>query len=923
MLVGRETETAAIDGLLAAARGGQSGVLVLRGEAGIGKSALLDYAREQASGFTLLRGIGIESESDLAYAALHQILRPVLDRLDRLPEPQAAALRGAFALSAEDVHDRFRVSLGTLGLLAEAADSAPLLCLVDDSQWLDRSSADALVFAARRLQAESLVLLFAVRDDDERPFDARGLPELRLASLTAQDSRTLLGRRLGSEISAGVVEWLIDNADGNPLALIELPDALTPRQLEGRDALAGTLPPTTSVEQAFVERVNRLPSGSRRMLVLAAAEETGERATIVAAAAALGLDAAALAPAEAEGLIRVAPHVVEFRHPLVRSAVYNAAGFTDRELAHRALAAVLDGEADADRRAWHRAAAAVGGDAEVAAELEATADRAARRGGHSAAAAALERAAELSEDPAAQGRRLVLAAVAAGLAGRTARAIAIADRAELLVEDAVQRADLAHVRGDAELLAGRPEHASDVFAAGAKAIAATDPRRGLELSGASIRAAALCGDGERVGRGLELASSIEPDPTDEHQVLMSVINRGVTAIQRGNLAAGGPVLRDVLRRASESDHPRFVMLGAIAATFLGDHEQAMALHGRLAAEARRSGALGTLVNALASQAGSAFFARKLPEATAQADEAARLASDLGLENPAAQPRALLAWIAALRGDADTCRRYADQALKLAAARGLALAAATATWALAELDLGAGRWEDALRGLEAVGEVRRGFSHPLLALISTPDRVEAAVRAGRPESATQAFAAFETWVTSAETSWARPVLERCRGLLAAGGAAHAHFEEALRLHADDNSFDRARTALLFGELLRREKQRSAAREHLRAALTTFEQFSATFWAERAASELRATGETARKRDPSTLAELTPQELQIATLVGEGGSNKEIATQLFLSPRTVEYHLRKVFQKLGISSRAELIRSGVEGAVEASERAIAVT
>jgi DNA-binding NarL/FixJ family response regulator len=467
-------------------------------------------------------------------------------------------------------------------------------------------------------------------------------------------------------------------------------------------------------------------------------------------------------------------------------------------------------------------------------------------------------------------------------------------------------------------MGGRPEAASDVFAAGSEAVADHDGRRGLELAGASIRAAALCGDGKRVMRGLQLANSIVPDPNDQQQMLMSAINRGVESVQRGDLQQGGPELRDVLAQTADSDDPRLVTLGAVAATFLGDHEQARQLHGRVASEARRTGALNVLVNALGSQAGSSFFARKLPEAAAQADEAARLARDLGLENPAAQPLALLAWIAAVQGREDECRRYAQEALALSAARGLALAAATATWALAELDLGKGRWEDALEGLEAVAEVRAGFSHPLLSLISTPDRVEAAVRAGRPESAEQAFSSFETWATSSKAPWAQPVLERCRGLLAPGDEAAEHFEEAIRLHADaGSSFDRARTELLYGELLRRDKKRSEARRHLRAAQTTFEQFSAAFWLERAGSELRATGETARRRDPSTLAQLTPQELQIATLVGEGGSNKEIAAQLFLSPRTVEYHLRKVFQKLGISSRAELIRHSVGQQVEREE------
>jgi DNA-binding CsgD family transcriptional regulator len=493
----------------------------------------------------------------------------------------------------------------------------------------------------------------------------------------------------------------------------------------------------------------------------------------------------------------------------------------------------------------------------------------------------------------------------------------IADRAEPFLSDPISRAELAQVRGEAEVLAGRPEHASDVFHAGAETVVAHDRRRAFELVGASIRSAAMCGDTPRVLRGLALGKSIAPDPDDREQVVMDKINRGVDFIQHGDAPSGAPLLREALAGADSAD-PREVYLAAVAATFLGDHELAQRLHGRLAADARAKGALGVLVNALASQAGANFLCRKLGEAGTQADEAARLARDLALENPAAQPLALLAWIAALEGREDDCLRLGDTALRLATARGLALPAATATWALAELDLGRGRWEDALRGLEAIADVRPAFSHPMLSLISTPDRVEAAVRAGRPESARAAFDRFAAWAASSGAAWALPVVERCRGLLATGDAADGHFADALRLHAEEgSSFDRARTELVYGELLRRDKKRSAAREHLRAAQATFEQFNAALWLERASSELRATGETARRRDPSTLAQLTPQEQQIAALVAEGGSNKEIAAQLFLSPRTVEYHLRKVFQKLGISSRAELIRHGLAAGGEREE------
>src|SRR5262245_42192439 len=369
MLIGRAAETAAIEGLLANAREGRSGVLVVRGEAGVGKSALLEHAVAKAGGFRILRGVGVEVESELAYAALHQILRPVFDRIDRLPEPQAASLRAAFALSDETVDERFRVSLGVLGLVAEVAEETPLLCVVDDAQWLDQASADALVFVARRLEAETVVLLFAARDDEDRPFVAPGLSELRPPSLSPRDAHLLLAERLGSTVAAGVIDWLVESANGNPLALVELPSNLTPAQLPGHDPLSGRLPPATSVEQVYLERIERLPPSVRKVLVVAAAEETGSRATIERAAAEVGLDVEELEAAEAAGLLRIDAARLEFRHPLVRSAVYRGAGFRDREGAHRAVAAVLDRRVDADRPAWHRAAATVGTDEEGADEL--------------------------------------------------------------------------------------------------------------------------------------------------------------------------------------------------------------------------------------------------------------------------------------------------------------------------------------------------------------------------------------------------------------------------------------------------------------------------------------------------------------------------------------------------------------------------
>jgi DNA-binding CsgD family transcriptional regulator len=907
MLIGRNAETAAVDRLLAGARDGRSGVLVLRGEAGVGKSALLEYGLERADGMTVLRGLGIESESELAYAALHQVLRHQLDGLEQLPSPQAAALRAAFGLSTETVDDRFLISLAVLGLLADAAESRPVLCLVDDAQWLDQASADALIFAARRVEAESIAFVFAVREDPARPFPTPGLAELTVDPLSRDESRELVRARLGSDASPTVLEWLVESANGNPLALLELPTSLSTAQLAGREPVGRTVPPATSVEEAYLERVARLPAATRELLIVAACEPAGDRSTIAHAATALGLKASDLAAAEEDGLIHVDAGQVAFHHPLVRSAVYRDASFTERERAHRAIAAVLVDEHDADRRAWHRAAATVGSDDEVAAELEASAGRARSRAGRAAAAAALERAAELSSDPAEAGRRFVLAALDAGPGGRPRRAAELADRADPLVVDPSLRADLAMVRGMAEVLVGRQDVGADILTSGAEAAAAF-PAKALNIVAVAANAAMLSGDLSRVERALAVASGIEPDPSDERQLMLKALLDGGAYVLRGDVAGGAAQLEEGLTRAARSADPGDVVLAAIAAVNLGDDRRGREYYARAETRSRAAGAFATLVMSLSGQAALSLLDRRIADAASQAEEVLRLGRELGMENPGLRAEAVLAWAAAFHGRDEECRAMAERVLAVSAARSLALPAATAAWALAELDLGSGRWEEALAQLTQLAEVRPGFGNNLVAIRSTADLVEAAVRAGRPEAAAAPLAGFEKWVAQTHAPWSLPLLARCRGLLEANvDIAAEHFEEALRLHgAGGGPFDRARTELVYGELLRRERRRVEARRQLRAALGAFEQLGAALWAERASVELRATGERARRRDPSTLAQLTPQELQIARLVGEGQSNKDVAAQLFLSPRTVEYHLRKIFSKLGISSRAELIR-----------------
>jgi len=919
MLIGRNNETAAIGRLLEGGRAGKSGVLVLRGEAGIGKSALLEHAVENATGFTILRGAGIESESELAYAALHLILRPVFDRIEGLPEPQAIALRSAFALSAETVEERFRVSLGVLGLLAEVAEEDPLLCVVDDAQWIDRASADALVFAARRLTMERIVLLFSARDDENRSFAASGLPELRPTALTPRESRSLLAQQCGTEIAGGALDWLIANADGNPLALVELPKSLSRSQLAGQDSLAGRLPPTTSVERLYLERVEALPHSVRALLVLTAAEELGARATIERAAAELGLEIGELAAAEAAGLITVDSERISFRHPLVRSAVFRGATFTEREQAHRTLAKSSTEEGNPDRAAWHRAAATIGTDEELARELASTAERARLRGGYAAASAALERAAELSGDTEEGIRRLVAAGTAAWHGGQTERAKTLLDRTKGLDFDPRLRADADHIRGEIEVQCGALPEAGEILFSAAERIAPFDSKKAFEMFVDAGSVAGRSGDIARMSEvGLRIAEL--PRGEDEISSLLTGLVFSLARVVEGQTAAEVRELVEAIVQAETFYDPRLLTWAATGASVVGDQALETALLRGAVDAARASGAVDTLVLVLEIVVASGVVAGRY-NIESEATEGLGLAREAGLLNAAALDLAALAWVAALRGRVDECRAFAAQATSVARQHGLGNANSLAEWAVALLDLSIGRPEETVSRLAALHESPPGVAHPLFTLMAVPDLVEAGIRAGREEEAREAFSALDSFAQPGAPGWAHAHAARCRALLAQNGDAVAAFDHAMRLDADSNRpFDAARTKLLYGEFLRRHRRRADSREHLRAAVEEFDELGAAAWAERARTELRASGETARKRDPSTIAQLTPQELQIARLVSDGLSNKEAAAQLFLSPRTIDYHLRKVFMKLGISSRAELIKHGISADDTASTEAV---
>jgi DNA-binding NarL/FixJ family response regulator len=914
VLYGRDAERARIWELLEAARASRSGALVIRGEAGIGKSALLADARDRAEDMHVLNAGGVESESELPFAGLHQLLRPALHLIDGLPGPQAAALNGALGLGDRGGEDRFLISVACLTLLSDLAERRPVLCLVDDVHWLDTPSADALLFVARRLEAEGIVMLMAARDGDAPRFEARDLPELGLRGLDAEAAGAVVARAADQGLAPSVCDSLVERAGGNALALVELPAALTAGQLAGTESLPEALPLTRGVERLFLERVRLLPEPTQLLLLIVAADDSGLLTPVVRAAETLGVTPESLSAAERVGLVSAQGLRLDVRHPLVRSAIYQAASSSERRAAHLALADAFSGELESDRRAWHRAAAAVGPDPEVAAELESASERARRRSGHAAAAAALERASELSPDPPSAARRLVIAADAAWHAGQPDRALALLDRADPEVSDPPLRAQLDHLRGVIEFRRGSLSHAGAMLMAAAEAIAPHDPRKALELLFDAANTGVDSGDYARVGEAGRLAAALPRSEDDDFTFLAGLLV-GVGSLIEGKTTEHVPLVLEVVERADDFDQPRWLVWAAIGAGAVGDLPRGAALLRRAAALARASGAVDALTLVLLAGAVEGIVAGRY-EVAAEAEEGLALAHDAGLDNSASIYRAVLAWFAAVQGRDEDCRRLAAEAAEHARAAGLGLANSLAEWAFALVDLSAGRADEAASRLGALAASPPGTSHPYIVLMSTPDLVEACVRAGRDDEARAALAVIEGFAQPGAPTWALALAARCRALCATGDAARDGFAEALALHAGGGRrFDLARTELLSGEQLRRERRRTEAREHLRAATEAFDSLGAVPWAERARSELRASGETARKRDPSTVDQLTPQELQISRFVSDGLTNKEIAAQLFLSPRTIDSHLRNVFAKLGITSRMQLARMPL-GAEDAS-------
>ncbi|MGS2616297.1 AAA family ATPase [Micromonospora sp. LZ34] len=884
MLHGRAREQAAIDRLLAEARAGRSGALVIRGPAGIGKSALLDQAAERAAGMRVVRGVGIESEATLPFAALHLLLRPGIDRIHALPDAQAAALNGALGLGDIVPESRFLVGLATLSLLSELAGEGGLLCLIDDAQWFDQASLDALVFAARRLEADGVVMIFAGRDG----FAPAGLPELRLGGLDGTAAAALLPADLPPQVR----ERLIAESDGNPLALLELPAALSAEQRAGRLSPVGAMPVADRVQEAFQAQIAALPEPAQAALLIAAADGSGELETLVAAGAALpGLEAA-----ERRRLIEIRGTTVAFRHPLIRAAAYQSAPVSQRLAVHRALADALTHSAAADaadRRTWHLAAAALGPDEDVAQALEETAERARTRGGHAAIAAAYERAAELTADPVHRSGRLAAAALAASDAGLMGRAAALADSATPEVDDPDMVTALTQVRAHREFELGTPLAAGRIIMDNVPRVAARSAEQATWLLVEAIRCAWYAGD---PGLAEQAGAALRALPVVGSPLVSGAL--GLARLLTGDTAGGIRLMGEAVTA------PALAGLGVPGRTFaadlclpLGRADLAEEITASVVTECQQSGMIGWLAFALQDHGLVQGWLCRYGEARASLNAGLRLAMDLGHEHRVSHLTCSLAWLLAHQGEPEECRAKAEQGVARADERGLAPAAAVGRWALGLLELGLGRPDAALRELAAI---------PLagIAALSAADQVEAAVRAGRPERAREPLARYLDWAGHVRQPSSDAIALRCRALVEED---EAHFVHAVRLHEQsDQPYEQARTQLAYGEWLRRARRRADARAQLRRALATFDELGSELWAERARVELRATGDVpaAPRTAGDPLSVLTPQERQVVRLAAEGATNRDIAAQLFLSPRTVGYHLYKAFPKLGITSRAQL-------------------
>jgi DNA-binding CsgD family transcriptional regulator len=903
-LRGRRPECEQLDALLADVRAGRSRALVLRGEAGIGKTALLDHLVDSAEGFRVARAGGVQSEMELAFAGLHQLCREDVDRLDGLPAPQANALGVVFGERAGDSPDQFLVGLAILSLLSDLAEERPLLCVVDDAQWLDQASTQALAFVARRLGTESIALVFGAR---ELPV-ARGLvglPELIVDGLSDADAREFLTSVFPGKLDERVRDRVVAETRGNPLALLELPRGIAPAELAGGFGMLSSMPLSGRIEESFQRREAPLPPATRLLLLLAAAEPVGDPALLWRAGAELGVGIDDAAPAEAEGLIRVNGHVV-FRHPLVRSAVYGSAPIGERQRVHRALAEATDAEADPDRRAWHRAEGAPRADEAVADDLEHSAERARARGGVAAAAAFLERAAQLTPDPARRAQRALAAAHAKQQAGSPDAALGLLAVAEEGPLDEEDDARVEYLRAQIAFHVRRGGDAPQLLLNAAKRLEAVDVAAARETYLEALQAALFAG---RLGGAcgvLETAEAVRGAPAPSRPpAAVDLLLDGLATRFTDGYEAAAPTLKSAIRLFREADirrdrDMRWLWLVCRAAIDLWDDDAWYELNSLHVQLARDSGALTMLPFALHLSAAFRTSTGEFATAATLIEEANAITAATGNAPMQYNSPVLAAW----RGQETQTAALIDAGVRDATTRDEGRAITITEYSTAVLENGLGHYDTALVAAQ------RAFERDELAMGSAAplELIEAAARSGKPTLAADALEWLIERTQASGTEWALGTEARSRALLSDGEVAENLFREAIdRLARCRVAVYLGRAHLVYGEWLRRERRRLEAREQLRAAYEMLAGMGAEAFAARAARELQATGEHARKRTVETRDQLTGQESQIAQLASEGLSNRDIAAKLFISPRTVEYHLHKVYTKLGVSSRNQLSRA----------------
>jgi DNA-binding CsgD family transcriptional regulator/tetratricopeptide (TPR) repeat protein len=899
-LTDRRSECGTLDRLIEAVRAGESRALVVCGEPGVGKTVLLDYLAGQARGCRVARTVGMQSEMELAFAGLHQLCAPMLDHIGSIPVPQQDALRTAFGLAAGPPPDRFLVGLATLSLLAEVAAQRSLICLIDDEQWLDQASAQTLGFTARRLAAEPVGLIFATRAAGD---ELAGLPRLEVGGLPDNDARALMDSWLTGPLDARVRDLIIAETRGNPLALLELPRGLTLVELAGGFGLPGAAPLAGRIEDSFARQLDALPAETRRLLQLAAADPSGDPSLVWRAAGRLGIPIQARAPAVQAGLAEFGARV-RFRHPLARSAAYLSAAVPDRQQLHAALAEVTDPAADPDRRAWHRAQAAAGPDEEVAAELERSAGRAQARGGLAAAAAFLERAVLLTADPAREAERILAAAQAHMQAGAFGKALELLATAEARPLDELQSARAELLRGQIVFASSRATDASPLLVKAAERLKSVNLDLARETYLYAWMAAALAGHLGAAGDLLEISRAVQALPPPKQRPRpRDLLPEALARLVTDGPGTAAPALRQAASAMASANTPaeevlQFGWMAYGAADALWDEESGYAILVRQVEFARAVGALEQLPAYLASLAQGHIRRGDFSGADVLIAESNAVSEATGGSGYASYTAM---YLATLRGNQAEVTPLAEAALSEAEAQGLGSAVTSVYWTAAVLHNGLGRYPDAL----AAAERAIRDAHVFVSNWALPEMVEAAARSGNAPVATDALRRLAETTQAGGTDFGLGIEARCRALVSQGQTAEGCYREAIdRLGRARLRPDLARARLLYGEWLRRENRQADARAQLRIAHEMLDAMGMAAFAERARRELTATGETVRSRAIDTVTALTAQEALIARLARDGRTNPEIGAQLFLSGRTVEWHLRKIFTKLGIGSRREL-------------------